>query len=77
MSALTTLLPRNSSRTSTQAISVPKIAFTSTTSSEATKVSLSAATAAGAVTSSQKACRPPSSDAATTAAIGMRTMIVR
>ena len=40
-------------------------------------MSLSAATAAGAVTSSQKAERPPSNDAAITAAIGMRTMSVR
>ena len=38
------LLPRNSSRTSTQAMSVPSTAFTTTTISEATSVSFSAAT---------------------------------
>ena len=58
-------------------MSVPVIAFTNTTTSEATNVSLSAATAAGAVTSFQKAERPPSNDVAITAAIGMRTMSVR
>src|SRR5688572_713598 len=77
MIALTTLLPRKSSRTSTQAMRVPVTPFTSTTSREATNVSLSAATAAGEVTSSQNAESPPSNDDAITAAIGMRTMSVR
>ena len=70
MTALITLLPRKSSRTSTQAMSVPVTAFTATTMSEATNVSLSAATAAGEVTCSQNAGRPPSTDAASTAAEG-------
>jgi hypothetical protein len=52
-------------------------AFASTTTSDATNVSFSAANAAGPVTSSQKAERPPSRDEATTAAMGMRTISVR
>src|SRR5919106_563644 len=74
MSALTALFPWNSSRTSTQATSVPATAFTTTTRSDAPNVSVSAATAEGDVTSSQNAPSPPSSDAATTAAIGSRTI---
>src|SRR5919106_5701501 len=74
MSAFTTLFPRKSSRTSTQAIIVPVTAFTATTKSDAAKVSFSAATAVGEVTSRQNASSPPSTEAATTAAIGNSTM---
>src|SRR5919106_237653 len=74
MSAFTTLFPRKSSRTSTQAIIVPVTAFTATTKSDAAKVSFSAATAVGEVTSRQNASSPPSTEAATTAAIGSSTM---
>lgn len=45
ISALTTPLPRKSSRTRTQAISVPNTALMATTTAEATTVSASAATA--------------------------------
>jgi hypothetical protein len=58
-------------------MSVPVTALTPTTRSEMTNVSLSADCAAGEVTSSQNAASPPSSDAATTAAIGTRTMRLR
>ena len=66
MSALTNLLPGNSSRTSTQAISVPMTTLIATTPSETSSVSFSAATASGSVIASQNAPRPPSIDCATT-----------
>ena len=53
---------------------VPVTAFTATTKIEAANVSLSAATAGGELTSCQNALSPPSSDAATTAAIGTSTI---
>ena len=53
MIELTSFLPMNRSRTSTQASSVPNTAFTATTSSDTTSVSLSAATASGAETDAQ------------------------
>ena len=70
-------LPRNWSRTSTQAISVPKTTLTTTTISDEITVSFRAATAWGAVTASQKAPMPPSSEVAATAAIGSSTMMLR
>ncbi len=54
-------LPLNSSRTSTQAMIVPATALIATTITEAIRVSFSAATAWGAVTSSQNEAMPPSS----------------
>ena len=51
-------LPRKSSRTSTQAISVPNSALTSTTITEAISVSRSAATACGLLTAFQNASEP-------------------
>src|SRR3954452_24973956 len=74
MSALTTRLPGNWSRTRTQATSVPATALSAATPIEQASVSFSAATAGGAVTASQNAARPPSVDLATTAARGSRTM---
>ena len=53
MIALTTLLPRNSSRTSTHAVIVPTTALTAETSSAAPRLSLSAATASGCVATDQ------------------------
>src|SRR3954464_12539746 len=74
MTALTNALPRKRSRTSTHATSVPATALTAATRIDRTSVSLSAATACGAVTASTNACRPPSVERATTAASGIRTM---
>src|SRR5688572_1740961 len=74
MRALTIRLPRNSSRTSTQAISVPVTTFTTTTASETSTVSFSAATASGPLTASQKPVRPASNERTTTAASGMSTI---
>ena len=54
MTALTRLLPGNSSRTRIQARIVPKIALRTTTISEQMTVSSSAAIASGEVTWSQK-----------------------
>src|SRR3954453_10818088 len=74
ITALMTALPRKRSRTSTQATSVPATALIAATRIDRTSVSFSAATACGAVTASQKAPSPPSSERATTAASGIRTM---
>src|SRR3954467_1574117 len=74
MSALTNALPRKRSRTSTHATRVPASALTAATKIDTSSVSFSAATAGGAVTASQNACRPPSVERATTAASGIRTM---
>src|SRR5947209_18333226 len=77
MMALTTPWPRNSSRTSTQAISVPVTALIATTISESTTVSSSADFAAGLDTARQNPSRPPSSEREATAASGSRTMTLR
>src|SRR3954466_2065537 len=74
MTALTNALPRKRSRTSTHATSDPATALTAATRIDRTSVSLSAATACGAVTASQNAARPPSVERATTAASGISTM---
>src|SRR5688500_1287903 len=74
MSALTTRLPRKSSRTSTQAIRVPVTTLTATTASDTYNVSFSAAQASGALTASQNAPAPPSSERTTTAASGTSTI---
>ena len=58
MSASTTRLPWKSSRTSTQAISVPSTALTSATSSALTTVRRIAAAASGVVTASQNDAEP-------------------
>ena len=54
ITAFTSALPRKSSRTSTQAVIVPRTAFGSETTSDAPRVSFSAATACGLETASQK-----------------------
>ncbi len=70
---MTIRLPGNSSRTSTHAISVPKIALTTTTIAETASVSLIAASAWGLVTSFQNADAPPLPAFASTAATGRST----
>src|SRR5687768_1799086 len=77
MIAFTTVLPRKSSRTSTQAVTVPSTALSRATPNEVTSVSFRAATASGLETASQKD-RVPSLDASqTSAAIGSATSTVR
>src|SRR5215204_1724375 len=71
ISELTMFLPGKSSRTSTQAISVPNTALMSTTISDAISVSFSAATACGLLTAVQKLSVPLSSDFTITAASGI------
>ncbi len=77
ISEFTIHLPRNSSRTSTQAMIVPSTAFTTTTISEVTSVSFSAAHAWGLDTDVQKPSQPFSVDLATTAASGIRAITLR
>src|SRR3954452_3909158 len=77
ISAFTARLPRKSSRTSTQAISVPVTALITTTIAEVMNVSLSAASACGPVTTSTKPESPSSSDVTATAASGSSTMMLR
>src|SRR5581483_12112349 len=77
MTALTSDLPRNRSRTSTQAISVPKTALTSATTAAITSVSFSAATPSALETAAQKPEAPSSLDAQTSAAIGSATISER
>ena len=77
MIALTSDLPRKSSRTSTQAVIVPSTAFRSETASDAPTVSFSAATASGLETASQKDCDPSLVASQTSAASGSPTMTIR
>src|SRR5829696_1324003 len=74
--AFTSDFPRKSSRTRTQAISVPITASIAATTTDTPSVNFSAATAGGFEIASQKSPRPPSSDFATTAARGISTMTV-
>src|SRR5215218_321938 len=74
MIALTARLPGNSSRTSTQAISVPAAALIAATTSETRRVNRSADTACRLDTDDQKASRPPSVERTTTAASGSTTI---
>jgi hypothetical protein len=71
---LTNALPGKESRTSTQAISVPAAALIRTTTSEAKKLSLSAATEEGLEMARQKPSPPFSVDFHTIAASGSTTM---
>src|SRR3954466_7780397 len=75
--AFTALFPRKSSRTRTQAISVPVTALIATTISDTMSVSLNAATACGPLTTSQNSPSPPSNDFAATAASGSSTITLR
>src|SRR4051794_4416162 len=77
ISELTTPLPGNSSRTSTQAISVPATALTVTTINEAINVSSSAETACGLDTAFQNPSSPLSVERAATAASGMSAITLR
>src|SRR4051794_34516251 len=74
ISALITRLPGNSSRTSTQATSVPNTALIAATTTAAISVSFSALTDCLLETVSQKCPMPPSVDFATTAASGRSTI---
>src|SRR5690349_20795962 len=76
ISALTNDLPRNSSRTSTHAISTPMTASIAATTSEIHSVRRIAATACGFVTASQNVASPSSKERTTTAASGIRTISV-
>src|SRR5436190_5540144 len=74
MSELTSDLPRNSSRTSTHAISVPVTALTPAIAIDTSSVNLSAATASLLETAFQNPSSPLSVPAATSAASGSRTI---
>src|SRR4051794_7833168 len=74
MSAFTTLLPRNWSRTRTHAISVPMKALISVMTRARPSVSFSADIASRSVTACQNTLKPPSIDFAATAASGSSTM---
>jgi hypothetical protein len=69
--------PGKRSRTSTQAVIVPKTALTSAARTATITLSFSAATASGFDTADQKPDQPSSPDAATTAARGSTTISVR
>ena len=75
--ALTTVFPRKSSRTSTQAVIVPSTALSSETATDATMVSFSAATASGLETASQNDCDPSLVASHMSAASGRPTMTMR
>src|SRR6478752_4228264 len=76
ISAFTRLLPRKSSRTRTQATSVPMTTLTRATTADAPRVTRSAARAAGAVTASHSSPRPPESAVNVKAARGSSTMML-
>ena len=76
ISALTTLLPGKSSRTSTQAMRVPMTTLISATTTETTIVTRNASTAPGAVTASQKPLQPSSKEWKVNAANGSSTMML-
>ncbi len=77
MTAFTSVLPRNESRTSTQAVIVPSTPLRRATPIDVQSVSLSAATASGLETTSQKLRAPAFVDSNTSAAIGSPTIRVR
>src|SRR5580765_6815058 len=74
MRELTIPLPGKSSRTSTQAISVPMTALTTATAAETHTVTHSAARAAGSVIAATNPDRPSDIDVTVRAARGSRTM---
>ena len=65
-------MPRNSSRTSTHAVTVPATALTAATTTDVHNDSFSADTAWRLETADQNVSRPPSVDRATSAARGMQ-----
>src|SRR5690242_7216716 len=73
MTAFTTLLPRNSSRTSTHAVTVPSTALTSAATTDVSTLSFSAATASGAETALHQPDQPCALEAEATAASGSAT----
>src|SRR4029453_5037870 len=75
--ALTSRLPGKSSRTRTQAMTVPMATFQPATSSETARVRRSAATAWGWVAAAQKEAAPSRDDRHSTAARGGRTTRLR
>src|SRR5438067_7345269 len=77
MTALTSDLPRKSSRTSTQAVIVPNTALMATTMNATANVSFSAPEASELETVCQKACAPSCFDSQTSAASGKTTMTSR
>src|SRR5690242_12775659 len=77
MTALTSALPRKSSRTSTQAVIVPSTPLIRTTAKAAPKVSFRAPTASGFEIDCQNACAPSRFDSQTSAAIGRTTITIR
>ena len=77
MIALTSDLPRKDSRTSTQAVIVPRTALISATAIDVQSVSFSAEIASGLVTTSQNPSQPPFVDSKTSAAIGRPTISER
>ena len=74
MTAFTSAFPRNESRTSTQAVIVPRTALIRATAIEVQSVSFSAATASGLETTSQNAPRTFVRRLEESAAIGRATM---
>jgi hypothetical protein len=77
ISELTIALPRNSSRTSIHAITVPITMLTATTISEQATVSFRVDVACGEEIASQKPLQPRSVDFATTSASGISTITLR
>src|SRR5262249_10064345 len=77
MTALASALPRKSSRTSTQAVTVPSTAFRTATTTDVPIVSSSALTASGAVIADQKPSEPSFADSQMSAAIGRTTTTER
>src|SRR5829696_3494052 len=76
MRPLTSALPGNSSRTSTQAISTPMTASMAATTTEISTVRRMAAIAWRLVIASQNSAAPPSKERTTTAASGINTISV-
>src|SRR5438094_2083112 len=74
ITAFTTDLPRKSSRTKTQAVSVPSTAFVSAAAAETASVSFNAATASALETASQKPAPPLFVEVHTRAAMGSATI---
>src|SRR5262245_32110502 len=73
MIELTRRWPGKRSRTSTQAVIVPRTALISATTAAAPRLSFSASTAPGLVTTSQKLAAPSARDSHTSAAMGRMT----
>src|SRR2546421_7979578 len=77
MIALTSALPRKSSRTRTHAVIVPSTALIKATMKAAPNVSFSAATVSGLDTICQKPCAPLFFDSQSSAASGRTTTTIR